>query len=78
MKRLLSRIAQDAAREELQVQNPDDRWASRQEILRRLNADEELLGWPKARSPEADEDERKRKIEEEYGRRRFIRSYGCN
>lgn len=41
--------------------------ARRQEILRRLNADEGMLGWPKA-SPEPDEGERKRRLVEGVAR----------
>lgn len=41
--------------------------ARRQEILRRLSADEEVLGWPKAR-PEPDEQECKRRLEEGVAR----------
>ena len=40
----------------------------------RLNATDELLDMPKA-SSEPSEEERKRKIEEEYERTRFIRSF---
>ena len=34
-----------------------------QGVMRRLNADEELLGWPKA-SPEPGEEERERRLKE--------------
>ena len=78
MKRFLVRVALDVAREEVWMLNRDERRARRQEILRRLNAKEELLGKTKARTDAADE-ERQRKlkdeIEWEHERTRFIRSF---
>jgi hypothetical protein len=42
--------------------------AGREEILRRMNADEELLGMPKAR-PGTNEKERQRKVKNEIANR---------
>jgi hypothetical protein len=61
---------------------PDERQARRQEILRRLNADEELFGTSKARSDATDE-EHKRKLkneiekEQEINRGWFARRFGA-
>jgi hypothetical protein len=49
----------------------DERSARRQEALRRLNADEALLGDPKTRS-DLGEEERKRKLENEVEEEREI------
>lgn len=51
------------------MQNRDKGWASREEILRRLNADEELLGTTEARFDPAEE-ERQRKLNNEIERNR--------
>jgi hypothetical protein len=64
------------------MQNRDERQAGRQETLRRLNADEELLGMLEARS-EPGEEERKRKLkneiekEQEINRGWFARRFGA-
>jgi hypothetical protein len=50
---------------------PDERRARRQEALRHLNADEELLGDPRTRS-DLGEEERKRKLENEVEKEREI------
>jgi hypothetical protein len=50
---------------------PDERQARRQETLRRLNADEELLGTSKARS-DATEEERQRKLKNEIDKEQEI------
>jgi hypothetical protein len=49
----------------------DERWARRQEALRRLNADEERLGDLKPRS-DLGEQRRKRKLENEVEKEREI------
>ena len=56
------------------MENRGEGRTRRQEIQKRLDANEELLGKPKA-SPEPGEEERERKIEEEHERTRFIRSF---
>ncbi len=64
------------------MQNRDERRARRQEILRRLDANEESLGVSKARS-DAAEEERQRKlkneveIEREINRGWFARRFGA-
>jgi hypothetical protein len=64
------------------MQNRDEERAKRQENLRRLNADEELLGMPKARS-DPGEEERERKLkneiekEQEINRAWFARRFGA-
>jgi hypothetical protein len=60
---------------------PDEKQERRQEILRRLDADEELFGTSKARS-EPGEEERQRKLkheidkEQEINRGWFARRFG--
>ncbi len=53
------------------MQNRNERRAKRQENLRRLNADEELLGQPKAR-PEPGEEERERRLKNEIEKEQEI------
>jgi hypothetical protein len=56
---------------EFRMQNRNERRAKRQENLRRLNADEELLGQPKAR-PEPGEEERERRLKNEIEKEQEI------
>ena len=64
------------------MENRDERQARRQETLRRLNADEELLGATKANSDPAEE-ERQRKLKNEIEKEReinrgwFFRRFGA-
>jgi len=53
------------------MQNRDEGRARRQETLRRLNADEELLGMPDERS-EPGEEERQRKLKNEIEKEQEI------
>jgi hypothetical protein len=53
------------------MQNRDERRARRQETLRRLNADEELLDGSKTRS-DPREEERERKLKHEIEKEREI------
>jgi hypothetical protein len=56
---------------EFRMQNRNERRAKRQENLRRLNADEELLGQPKAR-PEPGAEERERRLKNEIEKEQEI------
>jgi hypothetical protein len=64
------------------MQNRDERRARRQEILRRLNANEESLGISKERSDVAEEERRRKlkneiEIEREINRGWFARRFGA-
>jgi hypothetical protein len=75
-------IVLDVTRKDFRMQNRDEKRARRQETLRRLNANEELLGVPVERSAVAGE-ERQRKlkneieIEREINRGWFFRRFGA-
>ncbi len=64
------------------MENHDERQVRRQEALRRLNADEELLGVTKANS-DPGEEERQRKLKNEIEKEReihrgwFFRRFGA-
>lgn len=64
-------VALDVAREESRMQNRDERQARRQEILGRLNADDELLGTTEG-SSDPTEEERQRRLKNEIEKEQAI------
>jgi hypothetical protein len=81
-KRVPDTVTLTAAREELRIKDRDEGQAKRQEILRRLNTDDELLGTTETNSDLAKE-ERQRKLkdeiekEQEINRGWFFRRFGA-